>query len=169
MKYNLKNVSRIMKNLYGDTAMVSFPVPSKDEDMMTEKVFLYAATFTSGKTRPFATAVFSMEKGTLLELVDCSYKDFVDTKMYPFSEKLRCAYSDSTLTAKTIKESIDRIYSIYDSIRMISFKNNVSNAERNLIKEYYEIFNKVVPSDLLPFYQALNKSFFEWVEKVSQE
>lgn len=160
------NVVNKVKMLYGENISFSFPVPATENDMKVEKYFVYRMSFEKNKTRPFAKVITAFADGTILEIVNSHFNDFVDTSDYPFEKKISYELSDNSLTARQMKELIERANSLYNTVREIFFQKELSENDKAIVIEYKAIIDRITPPSLIPFYNALNPLYVSWLNSV---
>lgn len=161
--YNKTNMINKIKMLYGDNISFSFPVPVEENSIKVEKYFVYRMSFGKEKTRPFIVVVVAMSDGTILEIENCHYRDFVTVSEYPFDKKISYELSDKDLSAKQMKELIEQANELYCTVRDLFFQDELSENNKAIISEYRNIVDRITPPALVPFYNALNPAFFCWL------
>lgn len=160
------NVVNKVKMLYGENISFSFPVPATENGMKVEKYFVYRMSFEKNKTRPFAKVVTAFSDGTILEIVNSHFIDFVDTSEYPFDRKLSYELSDDSITARQMKDLIEKANSLYGTVRELFFQKELSENDKAIVAEYKSIIDKITPPSLTPFYNALNPSYVSWLDSM---
>ncbi len=165
MNKNNSLVNKV-KMLYGENISFSFPVPATENGMKVEKYFVYRMSFEKNKTRPFAIVITAVADGTILEIVNSHFCDFVDTSEYPFEKKISYELSDDSLTARQMKDLIERANCLYYTVRELFFQKELSENNKAIVVEYKSIVDRITPPSLIPFYNALNPSYVSWLNSV---
>lgn len=163
MNNRRNDVHLIARNLLGDNIALSFPVPAVENGVKVEKRFVYRMSFNSSKTRPFAVIVTSITDGNVLAFINSHYMDFVNTADYPFDKKISYDTSDSSIGAKQLKALLEELDSLYKEFRDAVFGDALTDLQKEAVAKYKEIFDKVTPAALVPYYHALNNQYFEWL------
>lgn len=145
---------------------LSFWVPVKKAGHILDAAFLYdMGNFTTVRTRPYASVLIEPATGTLLEYHNAYIHDFADFDKYPMSMKI----DYSVPFAKTAAEQgalVAKIDELYESVRELAWKENLTKEDKEAAREYYDCFEKAVPKDLMVFYEALAPEFFKWMQGI---
>lgn len=175
----MENEDKILKeNIYKDDIFeaiktatrsnfaMSFYVPVKKAGHCLDAAFLYEmGNFTTMRARPYASVLVEPETGMLLEYCNAYISDFADSLNCSMSQKI----DYSVPYAKTAAEQgalVARVEELYETVRKLAWKEELTENEKNAVREYWDCFQKAVPKDLLVFYKALAAEFWEWIEKI---
>ncbi len=85
---------------------------------------------------------------------------------WPESKPLGIHKLKAEITMDKFLKMQDELYSLYDSVFAIYVKRHEvrTDEKKNIIFRFQELFNDLVEKPLIPYYRALNPSFFEWLE-----
>lgn len=160
--YNRDAICQTVNYLLGENAIASFPVPDCERDLMIEKHFVYFVTFGAKSRRPVATLTSEMNGGMILEFTNCHFKDYMDTPQYPFSDTPD--YIVKGISVDELNTYNEELFDCYEIVRRIVFQKSITKKEEQAVLKYKELFKRLVPTSLLPYYISLGKSFFEWLD-----
>lgn len=175
----MKNEEKILKeNSYKDDIFAAIKTATRSNFAMSfympvikaghrlDAAFLYEmGDFATMRTRPYASVLIESETGTLLEYRNAYISDFADSQNCPMSMKI----DFSVPYAKTAAEQgalVARVEELYETVRELAWKEELTEDEIKAVREYWDCFQKAVPKDLLVFYKALAADFWKWIEKV---
>ncbi len=171
MKTVIEITNKLMKEvkfLDWKTNALSFFIPEKRGDIILENAFIYSSSPQAEKTRPYARISIVSEYGKLVSYQNCYLYDFTDTQKHPFEKKINY-HVPVALTAKEQMSMIQKFSELYDRLREFVFLPEISKDEEEIIKEYSDLFTKVIPKDLYGYYYALSPEFFCWMKNCSSE
>jgi len=163
MKDVTKRYLNYGKMLYDMTGgIIGYIVPAAENGKLIERAFL---KHSNAKTlsRPFAWVGFDKESGMLLYYKHCMSEDFMDTEKYPPTVRLKGEFSSQRTPAQQA-EYESRLWEAYKKIRGFVLRENLTDEQKALVAEYRRIWELAVMTDLIPYYKALSKEFFEWLE-----
>jgi hypothetical protein len=77
---------------------------------------------------------------------------------------------DPGVSADVFWERYDRFMEISSVVwkAYASGSSDLTQQSTQIVREYYEIFNKIAKKPLLPYYRAVAPDFFKWLEKVAR-
>jgi hypothetical protein len=153
----------IIKAFCGNSS-ISFPVADLVNGILVEKVFLYPTSPMELRTRPFALVTSAMEDGTILKYENAYVYDFVPTQRHSFEEKI--SYEIPGCEKKSLREhrlELQLLTKLYEEIRIFVFEESLTPEQREILTKYYVIFEKTVPTALLPFYDGMSEKYKKWV------
>lgn len=149
-----------LKKAIGITGSISLYFPKKIADNVFDRAFIYpSGVYSKTRTRPLGIITIYNKTGDILEYRNAYINDFVDTSKYPLDMKLDYSITD-VRNVQEYDELYKKLMSMYNNIREIAFKDNITDDEKAQISEYGKYFFKIVPKDLLPFYEAISPEFY---------
>lgn len=155
-------LKELVSSICGETAILSYPLPDVENGIRVERSFLYAHGSEIVRTRPFAVVTTAVESGRLLSYQDCRLRDFFDTARHPFSQPIRYELQRK-IGVKEFRLEQDMINKLYETVRRIAFQETIQNEEARQLGAHYLMLEKAVPADLIPYYQAIGKNYYDWV------
>jgi hypothetical protein len=77
---------------------------------------------------------------------------------------------DPNMSAREFWEKTDRFLDLSKTIWQIYISDNMKmdSQTKNIIKEYYSIFEKIAKKPLLPYYHAIASDFLDWLSRNSK-
>ena len=157
-------VNRVAEMVVGRDMALSYPVPALINGIRADRFFVYGTGFSKTRPRPFAALTVAMDGGVVLEYADCHVRDFMDTEKYPLDGKISYALPQK-VSVKELKLEQSTINKLYELVRRVAFKDELTEQERKTVAAWYVMLENSVPRDLVPFYEAMGKEFYEWVVK----
>lgn len=147
--------------LFGDNISLSYPMPDIINGIRVEKFFLFPVSANPRRSRPFGLLTVSAETGGVLTYQDCRLEDFVDSGQHPADEKISYALPKK-IRVKEFKLEQSLLEKMYEMVRVIAFAESLTEQQQQVLHKYWVVFEKAVPVDLMPYYQAMGQKFFEW-------
>jgi len=154
-------VKKMTAYLFGDQVSLSYPMPDVLRGLRVERFFLYPTGSRLMRSRPFGILTVEMESGRLVSYRDCRIEDFMDTEKFPFQEI--CYELPEKVSVRQFKETQNRIHSLYESVREFAFGENLTDDQKALLTEYWQLLLRSVPVSLQPYYQEMGKAFYTWL------
>ena len=152
--------------LFGDNVVLSYPVPVREKELLTERYLLMRMSFSTERTRPFALLTVDAKSGRILALEDAWYRDFICTDDYPFDKKISYAFPKET-TPAVIKKLSREFPALYQTVRELAFRQELSEEEKKTVQAYRNVMMTLIPEGVLPFYKAVGAEFFAWLDAQS--
>lgn len=150
---------------YGDSVSFSYAVPDITNGLRVDKVFLYSHATQIMRPRPFAMVATAQDDGSIVYLADCRFEDFVDPAKHP--REMALDYSlPETETIEDFQMEQRILRKLYEAVRSLAFRENLSDSDRDLLKKYRFLFWHSVPRSLIPYYKALSPSFDTWIKTI---
>ena len=120
------------------------------------------------RTRPYAVLKADTEENTVLCYQNCYFADVFDTAQYPFDKLVsyELPAESSGLSVVEYSAQYEKLFELYDDILRFAFADSVSDEQKALLKEFKEMFVRLTPAGLLPFYKVLGSDFDRWIESV---
>lgn len=157
-------INRIAEAITGRNMALSYPIPDIVNGIPVDRFFLYSMGFSKIRERPFGVLTVSQDGGVVLEYVDCHVRDYFDTAQYPFEVKIDYSLPRK-ISVKEFKTERELINKLYELVRRVAFKDQLTEQERKTVAAWYVMVENSAPQNLIPFYQAIGKNFYEWVVK----
>ena len=136
-----------------DGTMISLAIYTRVNQEPADAFFLYGTDFVSF-SEPFARLALRLETNDILL--------FQDTWEHPFREPP--CIPDSLYSDKDYKRYADS----YIAIREFVYEESINDTQCVLLKEYIDIFRKIVMNQFESCYYEMAEDFLAWAEKVVQ-
>ena len=167
----MMDVISIRKNILFNNALsvlkgnirLSHFIPSIENGYMAERAFVISS-LPKAPHRPFAYLGVLSETGDILFYKHCAVEDFMETKSYPLDTKV----DDQLPADRTVEEQIHmerQLLETYEVVRQFAFRDELTSQQKVALRRFSELFNRVVPSGLMPYYHGLSSDFFRWAQK----
>jgi molecular chaperone GrpE len=140
----------------------SFPVVVRREDGLYDGLFVYTGKKKDVGPRPHGWVLLSMEEGEIHLLAQCRAADFIDTTRYPLDGEVSMLLPESTVASK-VKRLSGELLETYEELRLFAFDENLSREQVNVVVRYKDLFMRLCPKGLYPFYHSLAPAFFHWL------
>lgn len=159
---------KVLKSLVNSEFTVSYFVPAVVDGNIVDLAFVYASLANvQEKTRPFAKVMFEHKTGCLLEYKNSYIDDYMDSNKHPMTTKIDYSLPKE-ISAVEQGMTVRKVNAYYDAICLLAYKTDVSDKEKEKIREYKTLFYKSVPKALLPYYEALSPEFFSWLNNITE-
>lgn len=139
--------------MFMDGMGCSEPLLTQDSTGLIDNFFVYLIDKRAGTASgPLARMGLHAESGALAYLISADEQ--------PFS-----VLPSSTISVKpqiVLGEDYQRYACLYEKVRLFAFKRNCTAAEKTILSNYLTAFRCVVSGSLIPFYEELTPTFFEW-------
>jgi molecular chaperone GrpE (heat shock protein) len=161
--YKRLDNQRKLEFLFPADALFSFPVAVQRDGGLYDGFFTYKQPDKKrdSATRPDHWLLLSRE-GALGLACDCAVRDFIHTPDYPFDEPVSLALPETTDKAR-VKKLVAELEEAYADVREFAFDENLSREQVASIVRYKDLFMRICPKGLYPFYHALSPEFFHWL------
>ena len=128
------------------------------QDKIIDIFFLHSYDNTSGIIyQPYARIAADSVEQTLV------YYHKVDEK--PFASTLPEEFVTKIPYDETYENAADVYGDRYCKIREFAFKENPTDEQKTILKEYLQAFDYIIDKELQPFYFELSPEFWEWLAK----
>jgi len=144
-------------------ANFSFPVLGQRGGRLVDGMFLFSEA-TGG--RPFAWILLESETGVPLLYARCGVSDFVDTACYPLDKAVELSLP-AKLTEKAYAQRYQQLYEVYEELRRFPFEPAPGEEQRKIMRRYRELFLSLACTGHYPFYKALSREFFGWLDMLA--
>lgn len=151
--------------LFGKDSLFSYPVLVRREDALYDGMFVYRYEDPKKKEtahRPHGWLLLTMEDGQAALLAECKAADFIGTVEYPLDETVSMKLPDTTDASK-VKRLVGELFEVYEELREFAFAESLSRDEVAAVVRYKDLFMRLCPKGLYPFYHALAPAFFHWL------
>lgn len=145
------------KNQLDFDTRISHLLPQRKRNIA--RVFLFSEIRKNEKykvSKPYATIDVDVLEGTVV-----NYQELVDdTKPLEWFE---C----TPVSCDNVRESVSEIFDISDCIMRIVFKpkEELNDVLKNKISRLKELYNSVIPQEMMPIYYAFGKDYFDWLKE----
>lgn len=147
--------------LFGDNISLSYPCQTSSTASGWKNSSSTPVSANPRRSRPFGLLTVSAETGGVLTYQDCRLEDFVDSGQHPADEKISYALPKK-IRVKEFKLEQSLLEKMYEMVRVIAFAESLTEQQQQVLHKYWVVFEKAVPVDLMPYYQAMGQKFFEW-------
>lgn len=137
----------------------SFPIIGKENGRIIDCFFLFS--YSHEKTRhnaPIARLAIDASSGDLVY-----YKD-TQTIPTEANNETRSYPLEFTHSKDERRNAMQQYQDTYVLVREFAFANNLGSSEYDVLLNYMDAFEKLIPSNQKPFYYEISPAFFEWVE-----
>lgn len=149
------------------------PVQGPMDGRLYLAVFFYAVTTRPGEParfgRPQYHGTLDPVNGQFVEVTDCAYRDFAaHLPPDPIVGTLTAGQTPPR-TAEEWDRLRDELYAAYDALLPVAFCDaaELSEEQRLTAARFRSTFGALVEPFMLPYYEALNPAFFEWLNRVT--
>ena len=154
-------------------AVLSYPVPSQEEDRVYLRFLVYRRGIVSrGQLRPVyrphARLSVDYPSGQLVEYTDFRFADGAPES--PVSEQVG-EFPHPAVASLSFQEMIADQSAFFEAIEAIIplvGKSELDAEGQRIVARYQELWDILVEPGLQPFYRALDADFFEWLERSAQ-
>ena len=153
---------------------LSWPVPVMKDDKLFLSFFYYPAGGPRGNRMigwPYYQALADPDAIERIEFSSVRPKDFgLDPPAgQPVGREDGYPHYLDGITREQYDSLVDRFYRQTDRILAIYLKpaSELSRGEKEVVIEYYSLFQKLTLNPLWPVYKGVNPEFFNWVETIS--
>lgn len=151
--------------LFEKDSLFSYPVIVRREDSLYDGMFVYRGESPKKKDtalRPHGWLLLSMDSGEVALMAECKAADFIGTVEYPLDETVSMKLPDTTDASK-VKRLAGELFEAYEELRQFAFAEQLSREEVAAVVRYKDLFMRLCPKGLYPFYHALAPAFFHWL------
>ena len=145
-----------------ETGMVcSVPLPVKTPEGMNEHCFWFR--YDGNKnifSGPVVRISYNADSKKGIDFIPCSVK--------PFFSVAPNVVIHAKKTAKERFDKYPKFEEMYNLARPIFYKENCTEEEKRLLSEFYKSFKDYEDESLMVFYRELVPSFFEWLERETE-
>lgn len=147
--------------LLGENVSLSYPLPARVNGILTDTYFVYPQTNVLTRRRPYGLIRVNCETGALMLWQHCSAGDFMGEYAAPLTAQLNYALPKK-LSIREFKLEQSLLYKMYAAIRTFAFADEPDEEQKELLRRYRVMLEYAVPADLLPYYLAMGKEFYDW-------
>lgn len=112
--------------------------------------------------RPNEWFIADSTTGKLVLFSLCQAHDFMDTKHYPLNSRV-CIVNG---TPPQAAENGKALLNAYNQIRAFAFVKNLDAAQKQILQQFKNAFERGIAPDLKPYYKGLSPTFFQWMSEV---
>ena len=161
---DMKNQKK-MDFFFPANARFSFPILVRREEKIYDGLFAWLPPENSGEElayRPFGWLLMALTDGDICLMAECKAADFIATSAYPLTGKVVVKLPEATDKAK-VKGYSEQLLAVYEGLRRFAFEENLSREQVAAVVQYKDLFLRLCPKGLYPFYHALSPAFFHWL------
>lgn len=147
--------------LFGEGVSLSYPLPDRIGGIRVDCFFLYYSGLKPLRTRPFGRLIVESESGRILRFEDCRVSDFVDTEAHPLKGTIDYSLPVQ-ISVKDLMVHQSLMAKLYEVVRERAFAEELTEKEKEIFVKYAMLMEKLTPKDLVPYYLAIGKNFYEW-------
>lgn len=165
----MKSIVEISKFYYealykiSDGGVIGHFLPAIENGIKGERAFLRNGT-AGVKTRPYAWISVDSEHGQLLFYKHCASEDFMDSEQFTPTDEIDISFISPRSALEQITKERE-LLSSYNTIRDIAFRPDLSNSQKESLREFLKIWEDTICTGLKPYYRALAPDFFCWAEE----
>lgn len=160
----LKKVKRQMTEITGNGYSLTPAFVKEENGHKCEVYFAYNLSGKGDITRPYIRLVTDYGTGIILEYRNAHYCEFANADKFPLDGKM----SPKVPIAKSAAEQaelLNKLLSLYESVREFALSEDISDEERKTLAEYRQCLYDTIPAELMAFCVDAEKDFFEWIDK----
>ena len=162
----LTGLNKDLSQMFGDSTVYSYAMPERINGRLVDNMFLYVrGGMALEARRPFGFVVVDGENGRILCYQDAKYADFMQGEV-PLDTMINYRLPEK-MGVKEFKQVQAELRELYEKVRLFAFSEAPGDEEKAQLRRYLELFDKLSPAALKPYYEAIGKQFYAWVKTVA--